>query len=98
MPGAGGITGTSAIVKARAVIAAGTVVTGSTPVYDLVKGEIIKPSAERPLVIERERVNFSGAFSENGTRRFRPTGGAAKEQSGAHAHASPAHGGVDRGL
>ena len=36
----GGNTGIyeGAIVKARAVIAAGTVLTGSTPVYDLVKG------------------------------------------------------------
>src|SRR6202521_1723807 len=46
----GGNTGIyeGAIVKARAVIAAGTVLTGSTPVYDLVRGEIIKPTAERP--------------------------------------------------
>src|SRR5262249_28272243 len=43
----GGNTGVyeGAIVKGRAVIAAGTVLTGSTPVYDLVRGEIIKPTA-----------------------------------------------------
>src|SRR6188768_686960 len=42
----GGNTGIyeGAIVKARAVIAAGTVLTGSTPVYDLVKGNVIKPT------------------------------------------------------
>src|SRR6187200_3220736 len=49
----GGNTGLyeGVIVKARAVIAAGTVLTGSTPVYDLVRGEIIKPSADQPLVV-----------------------------------------------
>src|SRR5881394_3420118 len=49
----GGNTGIyeGAIVKARAVIAAGTVLTGSTPVYDLVNGTIIRPAPEQPLVI-----------------------------------------------
>src|SRR6266508_2115401 len=49
----GGNTGIyeGAVIKARAVVAAGTVLTGSTPVYDLVRGEIIRPSADRPLVI-----------------------------------------------
>ena len=43
----GGNTGVyeGAVVKARAVIAAGTVLTGSTPVYDLPNGRIIKPEA-----------------------------------------------------
>src|SRR5919201_382154 len=42
----GGNTGIyeGAIIKARAVIAAGTVLTGSTPVYDLVRGDVIKPT------------------------------------------------------
>src|SRR3954465_5709822 len=46
----GGNTGIyeGAIVKSRAVIAAGTILTGSTPVYDLVRGEIIRPAADRP--------------------------------------------------
>ena len=52
-----------AIVKARAVIAAGTVVTGSTPVYDLVRGEIIRPTADRPLVIPEGAVVVPGARS-----------------------------------
>src|SRR5438552_15124943 len=49
----GGNTGIyeGAVVKKRAVIAAGTVLTGSTPVYDLVKGEVIKPMADRPLIV-----------------------------------------------
>jgi 2,3,4,5-tetrahydropyridine-2-carboxylate N-succinyltransferase len=50
-----------AIVKSRAVIAAGTILTGSTPVYDLVRGEIIKPSAERPLVVPEGAVVVPGA-------------------------------------
>ena len=59
----GGNTGVyeGAIVKARAVIAAGTVLTGSTPVYDLVKGEIIKPAADRPLVVPEGAVVVPGA-------------------------------------
>jgi 2,3,4,5-tetrahydropyridine-2-carboxylate N-succinyltransferase len=59
----GGNTGIyeGAIVKARAVIAAGTVLTGSTPVYDLVRGEIIKPTADRPLVVPEGAVVVPGA-------------------------------------
>jgi 2,3,4,5-tetrahydropyridine-2-carboxylate N-succinyltransferase len=59
----GGNTGIyeGAIVKARAVIAAGTVLTGSTPVYDLVKGEIIRPTADRPLVVPEGAVVVPGA-------------------------------------
>jgi 2,3,4,5-tetrahydropyridine-2-carboxylate N-succinyltransferase len=45
----GGNTGVyeGAIIKTRAVIAAGTVLTGSTPVYDLVKG---RSSSRLPIV------------------------------------------------
>jgi 2,3,4,5-tetrahydropyridine-2-carboxylate N-succinyltransferase len=59
----GGNTGIyeGAIVKARAVIGAGTVLTGSTPVYDLVRGEIIRPTADRPLVIPEGAVVVPGA-------------------------------------
>ena len=58
----GGNTGIyeGAIIKARAVVAAGTVLTGSTPVYDLVRGEIIKPTADRPLVIPEGAVVVPG--------------------------------------
>jgi 2,3,4,5-tetrahydropyridine-2-carboxylate N-succinyltransferase len=61
----GGNTGIyeGAVVKARAVIAAGTVLTGSTPVYDLVRGEIVRPTAERPLVIPEGAVVVPGARS-----------------------------------
>jgi len=50
-----------AIVKSRAVIAAGTVLTGSTPVYDLVRGEIIRPAADRPLIVPEGAVVVPGA-------------------------------------
>src|SRR5712691_2106993 len=55
-----------AIVKTRAVIAAGTVLTGSTPVYDLVRGEIIKPTADRPLVVPEGAVVVPGARAVTG--------------------------------
>src|SRR5919197_5762144 len=66
----GGNTGVyeGAIVKMRAVIAAGTVITGSTPVYDLVNGTIIRPSADRPLVIPQGAVVAPGARAVSGGR------------------------------
>src|SRR5688500_10669769 len=59
----GGNTGVyeGVVIKARAVIAAGTVLTGSTPVYDLVRGEVSRPTAERPLVIPEGAVVVPGA-------------------------------------
>ena len=59
----GGNTGIyeGAIVKSGAVIGAGTVLTGSTPVYDLVRGEIIRPTADRPLVVPANAVVVPGA-------------------------------------
>jgi 2,3,4,5-tetrahydropyridine-2,6-dicarboxylate N-succinyltransferase len=66
----GGNTGVyeGAVIKARAVIGAGTVLTGSTPVYDLVKGTIIAPSAERPLVVPEGAVVVPGARAVTGGR------------------------------
>jgi len=59
----GGNTGIyeGAVIKARAVVAAGTVLTGSTPVYDLVRGTVIKPTADRPLVVPEGAVVVPGA-------------------------------------
>jgi 2,3,4,5-tetrahydropyridine-2-carboxylate N-succinyltransferase len=59
----GGNTGIyeGVIVKTRAVIGAGTVLTGSTPMYDLVKGEIVRPTADRPLVVPEGAVVVPGA-------------------------------------
>ena len=50
-----------AVIKRRAVIAAGTILTGSTPVYDLVRGEIIRPTDDRPLVVPEGAVVVPGA-------------------------------------
>ena len=59
----GGNTGVyeGVVIKARAVVAAGAVLTGSTPVYDLVRGEIIRPTADRPLVVPEGAVVVPGA-------------------------------------
>jgi 2,3,4,5-tetrahydropyridine-2-carboxylate N-succinyltransferase len=59
----GGNTGLyeGAVIKTRAVIAAGTVLTGSTPVYDLVRGEVIRPTADSPLVVPAGAVVVPGA-------------------------------------
>ena len=59
----GGNTGVyeGAIVKRRAVIAAGVVLTGSTPIYDLPKGVIIKPAPGHPLVVPEGAVVVPGS-------------------------------------
>ncbi|MEG9434745.1 2,3,4,5-tetrahydropyridine-2,6-dicarboxylate N-succinyltransferase [Edaphobacter sp. HDX4] len=59
----GGNTGVyeGTIVRKRAVIAAGTVLTRGTPVYDLVKGEIYKATAETPLIIPEGAVVVPGS-------------------------------------
>lgn len=59
----GGNTGIyeGAVIKSRAVIAAGTVLTGSTPVYDLVHGTVIRPEPGQPLVVPSGAVVVPGA-------------------------------------
>ena len=59
----GGNTGVyeGTVVRKRAVIAAGTVLTRGTPVYDLVKGEVYKATAESPLVIPEGAVVVPGS-------------------------------------
>src|SRR4030081_3503739 len=59
----GGNTGVyeGTVVRKRAVLAAGTVLTRGTPVYDLVKGEIYKATAEMPLVIPECAVVVPGS-------------------------------------
>ncbi len=61
----GGNTGIyeGAIVKRRAVIAAGTILTGSTPLYDLPNGRIIRPDGDTPLVVPEGAVVVPGARS-----------------------------------
>ena len=59
----GGNTGVyeGTVVRRRAVLAAGTVLTRGTPVYDLVRGEVYKASAESPLVIPEGAVVVPGS-------------------------------------
>ena len=59
----GGNTGVyeGAVIKQRAVIAAGTVLTGSTPLYDLPNGTIIRPEPGAPLVVPEGAVVVPGA-------------------------------------
>ncbi len=49
------------IVRARVVLAAGTILTGSTPVYDLVRGEIYRRTKDAPLEIPSGAVVVPGA-------------------------------------
>jgi len=49
------------IVRERAVLAAGTILTGSTPVYDLVREKIYQRTAEAPLEIPAGAVIVPGA-------------------------------------
>jgi 2,3,4,5-tetrahydropyridine-2-carboxylate N-succinyltransferase len=50
-----------AIVRERAVLASGTIITGSTPVFDLVRGEIYRRSGEEPLEIPAGAVVVPGS-------------------------------------
>lgn len=50
-----------AIVRERAVLASGTILTGSTPVYDLVRGEIYQRTADGPLEIPAGAVVVPGS-------------------------------------
>jgi len=49
------------VVKRRAVLAAGTILTRSTPVYDLVKETIHRASEDGPLIIPEEAVVVPGS-------------------------------------
>jgi 2,3,4,5-tetrahydropyridine-2-carboxylate N-succinyltransferase len=59
----GGHTGIfeGAVIKRGCVIAAGTILTGSTPVYDLVTGSVIRAEPDCPLVIPEHAVVVPGA-------------------------------------
>lgn len=59
----GGNTGVyeGTIVRERAVLASGVILTRSTPVFDLVKGEIYKSDGEKPLEIPAGAVVVQGA-------------------------------------
>jgi 2,3,4,5-tetrahydropyridine-2,6-dicarboxylate N-succinyltransferase len=49
------------IVSRRAVIGAGCIITGSTPVYDTIKGKIYKKSKDEPLIIPENAVVVAGS-------------------------------------
>jgi 2,3,4,5-tetrahydropyridine-2-carboxylate N-succinyltransferase len=59
----GGNTGIyeGAIIKSRAVIGAGTILTGSTPIYDLPKGRILRPEGDSPLIVPEGAVVVPGS-------------------------------------
>jgi 2,3,4,5-tetrahydropyridine-2,6-dicarboxylate N-succinyltransferase len=49
-----------AVLKRRAVLAAGTILTGSTPVYDLPNGRMIEPLEGQPIVVPEGAVVVPG--------------------------------------
>jgi 2,3,4,5-tetrahydropyridine-2-carboxylate N-succinyltransferase len=51
------------VVKRRAVLGTGTILNRSTPVYDLVRGEVYHATNEDPLIIPEEAVVVAGARS-----------------------------------
>jgi 2,3,4,5-tetrahydropyridine-2,6-dicarboxylate N-succinyltransferase len=50
-----------AVVKRRAVLASGTILTRSTPVYDIVRGEVHSAKGDEPLVIPENAVVVPGS-------------------------------------
>jgi len=59
------------IVRERAVLAPGTVLTGSTPVYDLVREQVYRRDGNRPLEIPAGAVIVPGARDAQGTAAVR---------------------------
>jgi 2,3,4,5-tetrahydropyridine-2,6-dicarboxylate N-succinyltransferase len=49
------------LVRTRAVLGAGTILTRSTPLYDLVKGEIYRATADAPLEVPENAVVVPGS-------------------------------------
>lgn len=49
------------VLKRRAVLGSGTILTRSTPVYDLVRGEILTAPGDEPLVIPEDAVVVAGS-------------------------------------
>jgi 2,3,4,5-tetrahydropyridine-2-carboxylate N-succinyltransferase len=77
----GGNTGVyeGAIVRERAVLASGVILTRSTPVFDLVNNTIIKSDGDKPLIIpagavvvQGSRAITSGFGKENGLSIYAP--------------------------
>ena len=53
------------LVRSRAVLGAGTILTRSTPLYDLVRGEIYRASGEKPLEVPQNAVVVPGSRAIN---------------------------------
>ncbi len=53
------------LVRTRAVLGAGTILTRSTPLVDLVRGEMYRASAERPLEVPESAVVVPGSRAVN---------------------------------
>jgi 2,3,4,5-tetrahydropyridine-2-carboxylate N-succinyltransferase len=77
----GGNTGVyeGVIVREKVVLASGVILTRSTPVFDLVKGEVLKSTAEKSLeipagavVVQGSRQITSGFGKENGLSLYAP--------------------------
>jgi 2,3,4,5-tetrahydropyridine-2-carboxylate N-succinyltransferase len=49
------------LVRSRAVLGAGTILTRSTPLYDLVKGEVYRATADQPLEVPENAVVVPGS-------------------------------------
>lgn len=67
------------LVRARAVLGAGTILTRSTPLYDLVRGEVYRATAEAPLevpegavVVPGSRAVKKGALADAGISLYTP--------------------------
>lgn len=67
------------LVRARAVLGAGTILTRSTPLYDLVRGEVYRATAEAPLevpegavVVPGSRAVKKGAMADAGISLYTP--------------------------
>jgi 2,3,4,5-tetrahydropyridine-2-carboxylate N-succinyltransferase len=59
------------IVREGAVLAPGTILTGATPVYDLVRGEVYRRDADRPLEIPPGAVVVPGGRAATGAAATR---------------------------
>jgi 2,3,4,5-tetrahydropyridine-2-carboxylate N-succinyltransferase len=49
------------VIKSRAVLGSGTVLNRSTPVYDIVRGQVYRATADQPLIIPEEAVVVAGS-------------------------------------
>ena len=56
------------IVRAGAVLAAGTILTRGTPVFDIVKGEVLRATDDTPLIIPSNAVVVPGTRAVNASK------------------------------